>query len=159
MSDKLTIASVREWLRETNRDRRWLAETLGVSKRTVDNWLTSGDLPLFASQHIRRIMAQEASPGNLRFTLEQWDKIEAARRLAGYEDRTEFFTDALLHYTQSVVSQLPKYVEQLGPGAVIRHKLSQLVGDLRRQHEKPRPAPETRVPDAGTKPPRKRRNA
>jgi hypothetical protein len=151
MSDKLTIPVVREWLRETNRDRPWLAEVLGVSKRTVDNWFTSGDLPLFASQHIRRIMAQEGSPGNLRFTLEQWDKIEAARRLAGYDDRTAFFTDALLHYTQSVVSQLPKYGEQPGTDAVIRHKLSQLIGELRREHEKPRKAPEAKAPDADTK--------
>jgi hypothetical protein len=159
MSDKLTVAAVREWTRERNYDRPWLAETLGVSKRTVDNWFTEGDLPLFASQHIRRIMAEEASPGNLRFTLEQWDKIEAARRLAGYEDRTEFFTDAVLHYTQSVVSRLPEYVEKLGPGAVVRHKLSRFVSDLRKEHEQPRPAPETKLSDAEPKPSRKRRKA
>jgi len=159
MNNKLTMPDVREWLRETNRDRLWLGETLGVSKRTVDNWFSGDELPLFASHHIRRIMIEEASPSNLRFTLEQWDKIEAARRLAGYEDRTAFFTDAVIYFAQSLASRLPDYIEKLGPGAVVRHKLSKLVGDLRKEYERPRPAPEPSVSDARAKPSRKRRKA
>lgn len=98
----MTPDKIKEWLKSTSRTRESLAEELGYSKRTVDNWFTAGDIPLPAIQHIRRIRAAEQQGEKLRFSLEEWDQIEAARKLAGYEDRGQFTIAALTSFAESI---------------------------------------------------------
>lgn len=101
----MTPDDIKDWLKATNRTRESLAEELGYSKRTVDNWFTSGDVPLPAIQHIRRIRLGEQQGEKLRFSLEEWDQIEAARKLAGYDDRGQFMVDALTSFAESIAKR------------------------------------------------------
>ena len=101
------------WLEQQNLTRDNIGEMLGYSKRTVDNWYSDQKIPDPARQHLRRIITESQQPGSLRFTLSQWDSIEAARIAAGYTDRTEFFTAALTDYARrhapsaDKITQLP----------------------------------------------------
>lgn len=100
--------SLLEWMTDhpiiTTRD-QW-AEVLGYSKRTLDNWYSDRTIPMPAMQHLRRIRTSSVAPvpvtDGLRFTLTEWNRIDAARRGLGYPDTTEgrakFFTDVLTRY-------------------------------------------------------------
>lgn len=49
--------SIKKWLKKNNHNRAWLAEQCGVSKRTVDDWLsTSRQIPAKAILVIQKLM-------------------------------------------------------------------------------------------------------
>lgn len=98
----MNILEIKTWLDEIDRDRNWLADELGVSKRTVDNWFSAKEFPLSAIKHIDRIRASERSP-KLRFTPEEFDTIEAARKLAGYDSRDEFYAAVLSDHAKRLL--------------------------------------------------------
>ena len=51
---------VKSWLKATQRDREWLGWELGVTKRAVDNWLsTSNPIPAAKLSLIKRLMADD----------------------------------------------------------------------------------------------------
>ncbi len=104
---ELTAQSLKDWLDTIEKDRHWLADELGVSKRTVDNWFTENKFPLFAEKHIARIRAAERSP-KIRFSEDEWELIERARALSGYDSRDEFFTSVLTAHAEKVVSDHSK---------------------------------------------------
>ncbi len=61
---------IKHWLKERNLDRQWLADQIGVKKRTVDNWLSSPqEIPIGKERLIQRLMQDDQAR-------------EAARRLA-----------------------------------------------------------------------------
>lgn len=90
----MQIEDVRDWLSEQGRDRFWLSNELGVSKRTLDNWFSSG-FPESAVKHIALLMRDSRSPGKLKITLDQWKAIQAAAKNAGYDDEEEFIIAVL----------------------------------------------------------------
>jgi hypothetical protein len=106
----MTPDEIKDWLKATNRTRDTLASELGYSKRTVDNWFTSGDIPLPAILHIKRIRMSEDSGAKLRFSLDEWDQIEAARKLAGYEDRSQFMVAALTSFASTLKDRVTDYL-------------------------------------------------
>ncbi len=62
---------IKAWLKKTNRDRYWLAEQLGISKKAVDNWLSSPkEIPLGKQKLIERMMQEdEAAEAQRRLQL------------------------------------------------------------------------------------------
>ena len=53
---------IKEWLRETGKDRAWLAEQCFVSKRQVDNWLSANRrIPDIKLDKIKKLM-EPSSP-------------------------------------------------------------------------------------------------
>lgn len=51
---------IKEWLKATNRSRDWLAEQVGVSPKTVHNWLSSPqEIPLGKLRLIERLMHED----------------------------------------------------------------------------------------------------
>ena len=53
---------IKMWLRRHKRDRYWLAEAVGVKKRTVDNWLSSPkEIPVACQRLISNLMAIDAA--------------------------------------------------------------------------------------------------
>lgn len=88
-------------MEENQRDRFWLATQIGAQKRSVDNWFTAGEFPLWAAKHIERIISESKTP-RLRFDEEEWDRLEQARTVAGYTDRKEFYVDAINAYARKI---------------------------------------------------------
>lgn len=93
------------WLKANQRDRAWLASELAVSTGTVYNWFSKG-LPDWAIKAIERL----ANPTNdnssgleVTFTAREFDRIEAARKLSGQPTRTQYYTDAILEYTNHLL--------------------------------------------------------
>ena len=93
------------WLKANNRDRAWLASELAVSTGTVYNWFSKG-LPDWAIKAIERL----ANPTNdnssgleVTFTAREFDRIEQARKLSGQPTRTQYYTDAILEYTDHLL--------------------------------------------------------
>lgn len=109
----MTDTELLEWIETSGHTRQEIGEMLGYSKRTIDNWFADKTLPDPARAHLRRIIADTHQPGKLRFTLDQFDTIEAARKLAGFTDRTEFFTSALTEYARTHAAKVTPMPEPL----------------------------------------------
>lgn len=53
---------IKNWLKRENRTRAWLGEQVGVSKKAVDNWLSSPkEIPLGKIKLIEKLMAEDAA--------------------------------------------------------------------------------------------------
>jgi hypothetical protein len=68
---------VRDWLVAHNKDRKWLGEQVGVSKRTVDNWFTQKSMPLGKRELIEKVI--KPNPGlrasvkcTVSFSVAEW---------------------------------------------------------------------------------------
>lgn len=58
---------IKSWLKSENHEREWLAEQLGVNKRTVDNWLSSPkEIPSGKLTRIKRLMEDDAAAAEKR---------------------------------------------------------------------------------------------
>ena len=60
---KTSKESIKSWLAERpERSREWLADKCGVTKRTVDNWLSSGiEIPLKAQRLLESLIRDDQS--------------------------------------------------------------------------------------------------
>lgn len=94
---KQHIQDIKDWLASTGRDRAWLAEQIGSTKGTVDQWFSKG-FPKWARQSISNLMQSRVLEGNLRITLtsDEWEEIDQACTNAGYLDRQSFYRDAII---------------------------------------------------------------
>lgn len=77
------LQNVREWLTAHQKDRAWLGEQVGVSKRTVDNWFAAGVVPTAKRELVEKVI--EPRPGlratvncNIRFSVEEWLAVSEA---------------------------------------------------------------------------------
>ena len=53
--------NIKAWLKRTGRSRDWLGQQLGVSKKTVDNWLSVQEIPDGKLRLIERLMADDVA--------------------------------------------------------------------------------------------------
>lgn len=100
----MTPADVTRWLKDIGESRKWLADQADVSARTLNNQFSLGRFSKRVEVVIKQLMAEQREP-RVRFTPEQWDVVEQARRAAGYSDREAFFVDAILHYSDGILRQ------------------------------------------------------
>lgn len=89
-------------MKENGYTREWLAKEIGAKKRSLDNYFTAGEFPEWAEKHINRIMHTLPT---LRFTDAEFDRLERARKAAGYLDRTKFYIDAINIYAEQFIAQ------------------------------------------------------
>ena len=116
MSDHSTIKTRDQW-----------ADILGYSKRTIDNWHSDCTIPAPALKHLKRIKDSSLHPvavtDSLRFTLAEWNQIEAARRSLGFPDtdagRGAFFTTVLTDYAARLPEK-PSPVNPVNPVTPVR---------------------------------------
>lgn len=92
--------SVKQWLGEISKDRHWLADEVGVSKRTLDNWFSEG-FPLYAKKSIMRLRRElefkppELAETKISLTLPQWRELAKRAKSAGFEDEMEYVVAVL----------------------------------------------------------------
>lgn len=97
----MTTDEIRDWLDSTGRDRFWLAEQIGSTKGTVDQWFSKRGFPEYAVKIIERLQSDAGTTTDpdvalVTFTLAEFEEIDRARRLAGYLTRREFYRDAII---------------------------------------------------------------
>ena len=75
--------TIRKWLKARGRDRYWLAEQTGFSKRTWDNWFAAKAFPKCASKLVHYMMQEgktRSRSDEIKLTLEEWKLIDQASR-------------------------------------------------------------------------------
>ncbi len=76
--------AIKSWLAETKRDRSWLAGQCGVSKPTVDGWLSAGRaIPAPAQKLIGGLMTGEGPSLNPMLPLNVFLRAQEAAARAG----------------------------------------------------------------------------
>lgn len=100
----MTSETVEAWLKAVKRDRQWLADELGTSKRTVDNWLSEGrPIPETSQRFIARLMADVVAV-RPKYTPKQFSLIEQAMRAQGYDDIETYVVDTVLRVAEEQAS-------------------------------------------------------
>lgn len=96
----MTTSELSTMLSDIGKNREWLAEELGISKRTIDSWCTAkGEFPTWASKLIPILCMQEAmlSP---QFSPAQISVIHQAMDAQGYTDVIEYMTDSVIKMSE-----------------------------------------------------------
>lgn len=91
----MTIVQLRAWLDDTGLSREWLAQELGVSKRTIDGWFRANAIPELASKFLDRVQNDQAVAA-AKFSPADWEKIQKAMTLAGYTNYQDFIVDSAI---------------------------------------------------------------
>lgn len=105
----ITKTEISAWLRQSGKDREWLASELKVSLSIVNQWLApKGIIPDDRLVSIAQLMERDTvtflgdPEGNLvSFTLEEFERIEATRLRLHYESRPPMYSDAILAYIEA----------------------------------------------------------
>lgn len=104
---------VKKWLKAIGKDRFWLAKQCGTTKRTVDDWLSTGRaIPAKAVLIIQKLMngETESSPRLvIEFTDEEWSIICEAMK-AHKETFLEFVNAALQNAAKEKEAARKKFV-------------------------------------------------
>jgi hypothetical protein len=103
--EKLTKDEITFWLRQHNRNRRWLAEQCGVSEGTINNGFSAGfsDSILATIEKLMKLDELAANqPGDdagmITFTTTEFERIEKARAAVGSPDRPQFYREAIMQF-------------------------------------------------------------
>lgn len=100
---------IKAWLESIQRDREWLAGQIGTTKATVDGWFSTRGFPRQAVKTIERLMREStlAKEGRVlaTFTTDEFEEIEAARDLVGRPPRPQFYHDAIMDYSQAIITR------------------------------------------------------
>ncbi len=102
----MTTPEIKAWLASTGHDRQWLADQIGSTKGTVNQWFYRG-FPEWAVLSIGRLAKPPMAQGELSFTDSEFDLILEAMRIAGYTKRQEFYRDAITARAEEVASTRP----------------------------------------------------
>jgi len=97
---------IKSWLADNQKDRAWLAEEIGVSKGTVDQWFSKG-FPEWAVKAIERLGEQPLDDAGLEvaFTAAEFELIEAARLLSAHPTRSAFYHTAIMQFTDEILER------------------------------------------------------
>lgn len=102
---------IKAWLKQTKRDRKWLADQCSVSKPTVDGWLSENltqkrGIPRHQQNIIAGLMYKE-EPVAPMFTLDQFAKIQQGAQAMGVGIQ-EFVEQAVREKIERLPSLLTK---------------------------------------------------
>jgi hypothetical protein len=102
----MTKDELKNWLANNQKDRAWLAQEIGVSKGTVDQWFSKG-FPEWAIMAIKRMSEQPLDDAGLdvAFTAAEFELIEAARLLSAHPTRSAFYHTAIMQFTDEILER------------------------------------------------------
>ena len=102
---EITKDTVQAWLDSIGKDRHWLAEQIGSTYLTINQYMSKG-FPKWAKQQLDRLMnPPQAKAGiELSFTDAEFDLILTAMGHAGYTSRPAFYHDAICQRAEQIIS-------------------------------------------------------
>lgn len=106
-----------QWLTKIGKTRSWLAEQIGCTKGTLDQWFSKG-FPEWATKSIDRLVNTPQGNTNgleVSFSAKEFELIEHARKLSGHATRAEFYRDAIMEFTDELIEK-----EKQSPPTVIK---------------------------------------
>ena len=107
-----TPETIKEWLSEIREDRHWLADQIGVSKRTLDNWFSDG-FPLYAVKSIFRLKTEiesklpEIEDASIQLSISQWKELSRRSTECGFTDELEFINSVIRESLSKNENELP----------------------------------------------------
>lgn len=103
----MTPEEIDIWLSDIGKDRRWLAEKLGISLGTLYNGFSKGFSPrsLKAISDIKNQSNSHSGGLEVTFTAREFERIEAARSLLGLPTRKHYYESAITEFTDQILSQ------------------------------------------------------
>ena len=103
----MTKEEIRGWLYSVEKDRHWLAEQIGCTYGTLSQWFSKG-FPEWAVKSISRLavsMRDSEEGFEVTFTHSEWQVIECAMRLDGYNLHRDFYQDAVLKVAREIIER------------------------------------------------------
>ena len=85
---------IKTWLKEQGKDRAWLAAQCGVSKPTVDGWMSGRNIPGPAQSILTKLLYSD-KPIAPKFSMEQFARIQRLAKADGLS-LTEFVESAVI---------------------------------------------------------------
>ncbi len=104
----MTKEQIAKWLEDLRQDREWLAEQCGTKKSTVDSWFSSRGFPPWAITQIERLVRETTATADGKFRVtfdtEEFERIDAARRMVGDPPRPQFYRDAIIDFADRIIA-------------------------------------------------------
>lgn len=117
-----TPDQIDEWLKTIGKDRPWLADKIGIRMGTLYNCFSKG----FPSRTLKAIeqLMEAGKPENsgleVSFSAKEFELIEQARKLSGHATRAEFYHDAIMEFTDELMSKEAQQGEKESAPTVIK---------------------------------------
>jgi hypothetical protein len=118
----MTKHEIKDWLDKSGKDRAWLAQQVGCTIGTLNQWFSKLGFPEWALLSIERLAnpQQDKTCGlEVTFTAREFDRIEEARKLSGQPTRAEYYTDAILEYTDHILATEKFASQSAGQGTIV----------------------------------------
>jgi hypothetical protein len=104
----MTKEQIQKWLDSLHQDREWLAAQTGTQKCTVDSWFSKRGFPGPALKQIERLYRETTATTDgkfrVQFDTEEFERIDAARKLVGEPPRPEFYRNAIIDFADRILA-------------------------------------------------------
>lgn len=106
----ITPDIVDRFLESFGKDRQWLADEIGCSRGTLNNWFSARQFPLWAQKSISRLIAEHERGRSVddsvpHFSLSEWQRIQAATNASGAASVQEFVKEVLLAASERILRE------------------------------------------------------
>lgn len=117
---------IKDWLAKIGKDRIWLADQIGCTPGTLNQWFSKLGFPEWAMKSIQRLMNPTGSTTALEvsFTASEFERIEAARKLLGLPSRKDYYETAISEFTSDILDREAAAGIQAIPITAAGHKLT-----------------------------------
>lgn len=99
---------IKDWLSKTGKDRTWLADQIGCTPGTLNQWFSKLGFPEWAIKSLQRLMNPTGGSSTaleVSFTASEFERIEAARKLLGLPSRKDYYETAISEFTSDILER------------------------------------------------------
>jgi len=99
---------IKDWLSKTGKDRTWLADQIGCTPGTLNQWFSKLGFPEWACKSLQRLMNPTGGSSTaleVSFTASEFERIEAARKLLGLPSRKDYYETAISEFTSDILDR------------------------------------------------------
>lgn len=107
MTKEEIAKEIDDWLKDNGHDREWLAKELNFSIGAIYNSFSKGFSKRTLAS-IRKLMSPPTAPTaglEVKFTAEEFERIEQARKLLGMSTRKLYYEAAINEFTDDILKR------------------------------------------------------